>query len=192
MRQIKANTDLKYKYDLPIKSNKQFKHNNGGPLVYIAVAIIIASFTISGLSLLYPVYHLFKGGFAISQLLLPVAVATPGAIAIGYLHSLNVRGAAQIDEHTDGRDKMLKLLKQPLINTEHNSVKFLYDFIDIERSTDHELVFYNNTDQDFVFADDVSLDATIAESVRQYSKLLERSRQSIDAEMEHLIFKNAK
>lgn len=220
MRQIKANKDLKYKYKLPKKPfgirddglfyrftkkfDSQFKHNNGGFLAHMAVAIFIASFLAAIVSTLYPVYHLFEGGFAISQLSLPIVSAIPGAFIIGYPHWLDVSGAPYID----GRNHMLKLLKQPMINTERNAVKHLYDFIDVERSTDHELVFYNDTDQDFVFADDVTLDAPMAGAVLNYSKseclsnkdivkriralqsVEKRKRDDIQRQYEHQFHKN--
>lgn len=220
MRQIKSNKDLKYKYDLPKKPfgikddglfyrftkkfDSQLEHSNGGLLLNTAFATFIASFIAGAISALYPVYHLLAGGFAISQLLLPVAIATPAAIILSYLHWLDKGGGAYIDNRTH----LLKMLKQPLINAERNTVRHLYDFIDFERSTDQELVFYNDTDQDFAFSDDVPLNASIAGAVQQYSKserlsnkdivkriralqsVAERKRDDIQSQYQHQFHKN--
>lgn len=156
-----------YLYRFTRLADSQF-NSDSGLIPNVFLAIIILSGFASAFTLAYLVYNLLAGTPAFSQFLLLAASVIPGTISIGFLQWGDTIGSKYINH----RERLLKLLKQPMLNEDADAVRHLYDFIDFDRSTDTKLVFHNDSGQSFYTLQNARFvdNGDLIDAVRQYSK----------------------
>lgn len=156
-----------YLYRFTRLADSQF--NGDSDLIPNALlAIFILSGFASAFTVAYFVYNLFAGTPAFSQFLLMATTVIPCIITIGYVQWGDTIGSVYINR----RERLLKLLKQPMLNEDADAVRHLYDFIDSDRSTDTKIVFHDDSGQSFQFLRNSRFidNGDLVDAVVQYSK----------------------